>query len=77
MCYVVVVGGFLWWWWEGRGWLSINASHHYLKLHWLICSKTAPQKQIWTRQSTTEDIMFGVYLLVSDFLVESRKANKN
>ena len=77
MCYVVVAGGFLWWWWEGRGWLNINVSYHYLKLHWLICSKTAPQKQIWTRQSTTEDIMFGVYLLVSDFLVERRKANKN
>ena len=61
---------------EGGG-LSINASHHYLKLHWLICCKTAPQKQIWTKQSTTEDIMFGVYLSVSDFLVESCKANKN
>ena len=47
------------------------------KLHCLKCPKAVPKKQNLDQKINDENLMFGVYLLVPDFLEESLKANKH
>ena len=48
-----------------------------LKLRWVKCSKTVPKKQNLDQQKMIKNLIFGVYLLISDFLLNSLKTNKN
>ena len=48
-----------------------------IKLHWLKRPKAVTENKIWTRKKMIENLIFGVYLLNSDFLIESLKVNKN
>ena len=48
-----------------------------LKLRWVKCSKTVPKKQTFDQQKMIKNLIFGVYLLISDFLLNSLKTNKN
>ena len=48
-----------------------------LKLHWLQCPKTVPKNKIWSWNWMIKKLIFGADILISDFLVESLKANKN
>ena len=48
-----------------------------LKLHWLKCPKTVRKNEIWIRKSMIKNLIFGIYLLILDFLVKSVKANKS
>ena len=44
-----------------------------LKLHWLKRSKTTPKNEISIRKQMIQNLLFGVvYLLLLDFLVESK-----
>ena len=48
------------------------------KSHWLKRPKTVlKKKETWTKIQMVQNLMFGVYLLISEFLVESPKANEN
>ena len=48
-----------------------------LKLHWLKHPKTVPKNEILTRKKLIQYVTFGVFLLISDFLAESLRPNKN
>ena len=39
--------------------------------------KQSQKSEIWNRKQITQNLIFVVYLLISDFLAESLKANKN
>ena len=64
------------------GWLGKNVRHHGLlaakkKKNWLKFSKTTPKNKIWTRKEMIQNLLFGVvYLLISDFLVDSQSQQK-
>ena len=67
------------------GWLGKNVRHHGLlaakkkkkKKKKLIKSKTTPKNKIWTRKEMIQNLLFGVvYLLISDFLVDSQSQQK-
>ena len=47
------------------------------KLHWLKFAKTVPKNEIWTRKQMIKNLINEVYLLISNFLVESLNTNKN
>ena len=64
--------------------LSENVGHHgwptakYCKTALVInCPKRVPKSRILSRKYMVKNLTLGVYLLISDFLVESLKANKN
>ena len=40
-----------------------------LKLHWLKCPKTVRKNEIWIRKKMIKNLIFGIYLLILDFLV--------
>ena len=49
-----------------------------LNLHWLKCPKTVPKKEkmkFGLEKKMIQNLIFGVYLLISDFLAEILKAN--
>ena len=47
------------------------------KKNWLKFSKTTPKNKIWTRKEMIQNLLFGVvYLLISDFLVDSQSQQK-
>ena len=48
-----------------------------LKLHCLKRPKTVSKDEIWTRKQIIQNLIYGVYLLISDVLVRRLKANKN
>ena len=47
------------------------------KLHWLKFAKTVPKNKIWTRKQMIKNLINEVYLLISNFLVESLKVSRN
>ena len=77
-------GPFLWWWrivcwWVREDWVKISVTmagrrEKILKLHWLKHLQTVPKN--WTRKSVIQNLIFGLYFLILDFLAESIKANK-
>ena len=43
-----------------------------LKFHWIKGLKTVPNDEIWIRKYMIKNFVFGVYLLISDFLKVSK-----
>ena len=56
--------------------IMVGRRQKVLKLNWLKCCKTARKKGIWTRKYIIQNLIFGVYFLISDFPAERIKANK-
>ena len=48
-----------------------------LKLRWPKYHKTFAKKQFLDQKLMIQSFIYAVYLLISDFLVQSLKANKN
>ena len=46
------------------------------KLNWLKRPKTVPKNEIWARKYMIQKHLFGVYLLISNFLLESQNQQK-
>ena len=64
-------------------WLGKNFRHHGLlaakkkKKNWLKSSKIIAKNEIWTRKYMIQNLLFGaVYLIISDFLVDSQSEQK-
>ena len=64
------------------GWLGKNVRHHGLLAakkikNWLKFSKTISKNKIWTRKYMIQNLLFGVvYVLISNFLVDSQSQQK-
>ena len=64
----------------GEGGLSKNFGHHGwsarkdFKITLIKTSSNSPKN--WTRKSVIQNLIFGLYFLILDFLAESIKANK-
>ena len=63
-------------------WLGKNFRHHDLLAaknykNWLKSSKIIAKNEIWTRKYMIQNLLFGVvYLIISDFLVDSQSEQK-
>ena len=55
----------------------VGRRRKYLKLHWVKCHKTALKNKTWIRKEIIQNLIFGAQFLISAFLAESIKANKN
>ena len=55
----------------------VGPRHKRFKLHRLKRLKTVPKKRNLDQKTNDSKLIFAVYLLISDFLVESLETNKN
>ena len=64
---------------DRKSFFMVGAEYEKIfKSHWLKRPKTVlKKKETWTKIQMVQNLMFGVYPLISEFLVESSKANEN
>ena len=58
--------------WEGWSWAQMSATGLSTKF-----PKTVRKNETWTRKKLIQNLIFEVYLLISDFLAQSLKTYKN